>query len=624
MNVRPAAVVFTTAAALGLALLPEGVGLGDAGEIGAAALDLGVAHPTGFPLDMMWLQLARLVPLGSLGFRQNAWVCLVGAAALGGLAGLVSDALARARLPPWAQWIGAWTAALSLGTWATFVGTTWCVEVYGTALLLSLLAWRSVAAGRPRWSTLGLLAGLALGAHITASMGVGAALMFAATRLDRTRWRVAAGALLVFGSMGALVLFYLPLSSARQPMMDWGDPETFARMFEHVSAGRIRLAFSEADPERWPFVVRLAELGAAWVLALYAMIGARDRRLVFALCGLAALDIVYATVVNPMGIADAQVGHHAAGAVAALAGLGAGTAAARVPRLWASMTLAAILVVAVLGVEPPTSARVSEELYGDLVRDLPPRARFVCSSDDGCAGALFARYGIGSRPDVAVVVAQHLWEPRERARAGLRSMGDARPEDGPGRAASSERALHALARDRRTLVLETSADLSLPAPAFPSDTVGALALVTPNGTALVDALDQRMRVRAPVRGTRERAAWSRTFDAIGRGALAGGDTLSAVRAFRRAVELAPERAAGWTNLGVSLAAQRDLAGAAVAAAEAARLDPARATAWVNLARYRAASGDLQGARAALGEAAAHGLDDPRLRELRDALHEAHP
>ena len=43
------------------------VSTADAGELGGAAWTLGVAHPTGFPLDML-----ALLPLGSLAFRQSS------------------------------------------------------------------------------------------------------------------------------------------------------------------------------------------------------------------------------------------------------------------------------------------------------------------------------------------------------------------------------------------------------------------------------------------------------------------------------------------------------------------------------------------------------------------------
>ena len=55
----------------------------DAGELTTAAFRLDVAHPTGFPLDMVALRLAELLPVGDVAFRANLAVGALTALACG-------------------------------------------------------------------------------------------------------------------------------------------------------------------------------------------------------------------------------------------------------------------------------------------------------------------------------------------------------------------------------------------------------------------------------------------------------------------------------------------------------------------------------------------------------------
>ena len=66
----------------------EDVGFRDAGELGTAAAGLGIAHPTGFGVDLLVLRALGFLPLGHHAFRQNLMVAWEAAAALGLLAEL--------------------------------------------------------------------------------------------------------------------------------------------------------------------------------------------------------------------------------------------------------------------------------------------------------------------------------------------------------------------------------------------------------------------------------------------------------------------------------------------------------------------------------------------------------
>ena len=72
----PAALWFTLRAA-------PSVAFRDAGELTAASFLLDVAHPTGFPADVLLVRLAMLVPLGDLALRANLAVASLMALACG-------------------------------------------------------------------------------------------------------------------------------------------------------------------------------------------------------------------------------------------------------------------------------------------------------------------------------------------------------------------------------------------------------------------------------------------------------------------------------------------------------------------------------------------------------------
>ncbi|MEM6962797.1 MAG: DUF2723 domain-containing protein, partial [Myxococcota bacterium] len=85
----PGLLVATIAGIAYSIVTPAGPLLTDAGELGAAGFRLGVAHPTGFPLDMLLLRLSGLLPFGSIQFRQGLVMALVSASVLGVVAHLV-------------------------------------------------------------------------------------------------------------------------------------------------------------------------------------------------------------------------------------------------------------------------------------------------------------------------------------------------------------------------------------------------------------------------------------------------------------------------------------------------------------------------------------------------------
>ncbi len=592
-------------------LLAPDVAFRDSGELGGAAWQLGIAHPTGFSLDMIWLQAWTWLPVGSGAFRMSLGVAFASAACLVLLFDLA------ATLSPRRTVAGALVAVGALVTFATFLGTATLIEVYSTALVLTLASLREHMRERPRLAVLAVLAGLAVGAHVTAWVGCASVLLATIVLHRRTLCFSASLRAMALGAPVALALVaYYPLRSATDPAFDWGDPETPARLWEHLSAGRIRSAFADTTVNVRPFFSQLAEL--AWCVPLAFLAVTRTRSRVLLPGVLLLLDVAYGAWINPMGIVDRQVGHLAGAMTALLAGIGANELLAALPRprFFAVATLPLVLTLG--GMLSLVNADLdpdgSDALLGGagVLGNLPPRAIYVCASDDACASALFARYAVGERPDVVVGEAQHLWEPRERAKLTALPASGRRPLKREERAALARHTLDTMrASTARPTRFEDSSLL-----AFRDQLHVAEPLVFgPEGTPDTD-WGTYLAAR-PAASTRAAEVASRAYEAVGRGHLRAGDVASAYTAFARSVIATPRRAVTWINLGTA-AARRGRWDEAIAVTElATRMEPERPTAWLNLARYRATR-DPRDGLATLDQAARF-VPEERLHALRAEL-----
>ncbi len=704
-----AGLLFVVVVVFGSGILGPGPGFRDSAELGAAAQSLGVAHPTGFPWDMLILRVGGFLPIGSVAFRQNLVTLILSSAALCTLVGVIArlrdsadreavadrNAVTDQNAVPGRGGDSAGSLAIVVGSvigvatlfgWSTFRQSAFHVEVYAGALLLVGFGALESLRHQPRPGMLSLLFGLSLGAHVVARLALAPLLLCAMwpRRSVRMFAVCAAGT-----AVGALTLTYIPLASAADPPLDWGDPDSWGRFFDHVFASRIRAAYAGQmgqfnQDSASTMMMQLSEL---WLtVPLWLVSGAwlmtRAPRRMGMVAGLAAFDIAYALFINPMGVEDRQVGHLAGSALAVLAGLGGALCvdAVRAGATQSARVGGSVLAVVCAGAIAWEAGRqISRRESGDhsaavellglggpLVR-MPARGVVVCRSDDVCAGALFARYGLGIRPDVDVVPVQHLWEPHVRRvlnpevfeqHPAFRNASGKRPASGPERAALVADASRALVAYReRPVRWETDEGLSpdvgqllgaaLPAPFLAVDglagNVDGPAGNTEERNSRVRGLEPRdpmaelemfaaasgVSGRCPGEGFGDCAAWSRAFGRVGRGHVlrsrrhatakniaAAQSAAYATRAFRAAVRTAPSRATAWSNLGAALASAGDLDGAVVASVEALARDDRRAIAWVNLVTYLRAAGRVDESKAAIEEARRVGLSESELKALR--------
>jgi hypothetical protein len=632
---------------------------GDSGEIGGAAFALGVAHPTGFALDMLLLRGFALLPLGSLAWRENLGVACISAGVATSLAWLtvrLGEQLRIARVA--SSGIGAALTVCALLGFRTFVASAVSVEVYSTALLL--LAWSALIALSERSSRAAAqwpLFGFALGAHVTAGLLMLPLLVISTIRAAKSPHLAFARGLATRTAMfaaGALIIAYLPLASARDCAFDWGDPETLRGLVRHLSAARIRDAYAGAmftsrGTAARALFAQLAE--QSWLLAP-ALLGAmllwlRRRGVALVVLAVLSLDLGYAVWVNPMGIAERQLGHASGALLALLAGVGSAWLTQRL--LLRSRLLGSAVALTAISVSALLLARVDwpegsdgyavAERYGtgSPLLDLAPRAVYLCSTDSACANGLFAIYAEGLRPDIAVAPAQHLWdESVTRRLSGIVVESPASASLGP--ADKRERATRVLrtllsSYRLRPVVLElwpppsaADAPTSFGVRDAPWIDLDARQPDTRAGAAAVDPVAALERARFGAAGPRTQLArelWASAHAELGKFYLQTGRVAQALSALARTVALTPERAVAHSNLGVAFELAGDLAAALRETGLAVEADPARPTPWVNLTRLVLRTSGPTAARKALAAAERSAVRDPRLDRLRKALERDH-
>jgi tetratricopeptide (TPR) repeat protein len=598
----------------------------DSAELSAAAVAMGVPHPTGFPLYCIVARAASLVPVGELAFRIELVSAVCAALAVFWVTRLVLE-LCRG---DGHALVGATVAGTLLALSAVFLRQATVAEVYApSAALLAggLLLLERVSRGADaRWGlALALVCGLALALHVSAWLIGPVAVALMGVRLYRgARWPLLAP--LVALAMAGAASAYLPVRSAGggAPVLDWGHPDRASTLLGHLSAQRIRSAFDDEigalEQERLapriealiddvadhvgPIAPLAALLGLVWL--------ARQRRSRWpaaALIVIGAGDLLYALWVNPMGQTDWQNGVPLALSVSA----GAGAGVAWLSRFLRSAGPFVGAVAGVLLVVPPAlvsvpavwpaSAPGGSAGLEDAPRAwaeaalaaTPPRGLALVQYDSTAAGLLYLTEVEHARPDVAVLVRQFLVDP-EYVRAALARGGvDSRELDRvPGRGLDPAATLGWILGQGRPVAWELGRD---GVPAGMDVRNGApLARLVP-ATGAVDRASERVAIAAAAQalarifagaGGLDRIArreHARALTALGRSAYGLGDLGLAVEILQRALVVRPSHVPALVNLGVVAAHAGDFDAAVQYTERAVTLAPAHVVARVNVTRY---------------------------------------
>lgn len=420
-----------------LAALAPAPYLLDSAELAAASFGLGVAHPPGEPVALLWGRLFSLLPLGSVAFRVGLGQAVAGAVAVALVyrltVGLVRALDRRNVLGTVGRGLLGATAALGYGAGPGTVLSAARPEVYalGTALALAALGAALLAGLRldPRPALLGaLLIGLGLGNHpLVAGLAGAAAAVVALPLLGSratSRGRLIGGSVAALGA-GLAVLAYLPVRAhvlagpGHALDVVWGDGRTLGGLGWIVTArtfvAKTALVHRAAEPGAFPFVV-IEEVGMALALVALAglFFGVRTPRARLATVGLAlaALGASLAALRAGFDPHNPDIRGYLGVALAAVAILGS---AGAVPLVivargrGVAVTASVALLVAVLfhhlGARrfTPVEARGADQVAAELLAELPPRAALATSHFETAFLVAYQRLVEGRRPDVAGV-----------------------------------------------------------------------------------------------------------------------------------------------------------------------------------------------------------------------------
>ena len=391
----------------------------DSGELVAAAHVLGIPHPTGYPL---WALLGRafdFLPVGGTSAYRVALLSAVSTAAAGAIVAALGAGLAGAVVP-------GMLAGLAFGLWFPAWSQAVRAEVYGlTALLVALslaalLQWNRDRSPR-NLAWLSLACGFVSMHHRTAMLAVAPALVTAAvlTLPRRTRGYMAAGALF----LAPFSLYaYLPLRAATDPPVNWSDPVTWGRFWDHVLASQYtHFALSNSLGKMVEVLERLGpELllaGGVWA-ALLALVSLpfigwgwwRWYRRQPAVAGslLAGAALLVYWVLRWGETTDLKVFFPPAGAIVALcAAVGLGDAGRRVTSRWVTLGMGAfvclLLLVGNWGRADQSNLWQHRDRWVAMLSELEPNAIFISDNDVPSFATMYLQTVEEMRPDVTLV-----------------------------------------------------------------------------------------------------------------------------------------------------------------------------------------------------------------------------
>lgn len=444
------------AAALFGVCVAAGPHLFDAGELAAAAADLGGSHPPGQPLHALLGYAVALVPLGPIPARLALLSAVCALAAGWVVARICGELCDELELHRGVRAIAQVVAVFAVLGAPPVLRQALRIEVYTLALLLfllsarELLGWARSARAAPL-AAAALFAGLAACVHpphALAAALTGACLGSLQLRrllLQRPR---AVPLAFAFGLLGLLTLVYLPVR-ARAGASMWGDPQTIAGFWRYVSG---QAFFGKmADADRLSIIAGYAgyllriTLGVPFVGALLLLSPrvARSSRVVHGFVLAAGAALIAACLApleerNPDNVAYLAP----ALSLAILLGCTGFAAVFRASdRSWRLMAAACGLAFVML---PPLSSAGSraalrsdlpalETLEGILVEAPPPRAFVVSTTDFVGAGWMQTQSIDRARPDVAPFVSGLSTSSWQWARLARHPGLDPRPRRAPGR-----------------------------------------------------------------------------------------------------------------------------------------------------------------------------------------------
>ncbi|HET6511975.1 MAG TPA: DUF2723 domain-containing protein [Candidatus Kapabacteria bacterium] len=269
----PASIVSLLSFIVYLFTMDPGLGYIDSGELATVCHELGIAHPTGYPLFTLigWLFSHLPIPVSAI-LRLNIMAALFTTLAAGAVVYLIHEIVEHWRETPSALrkdpkskqkevvmaaeqlplngsivgMIGGFIAAFSLTWWQQAAS----LEVYSLHILLITLAIffllrmlrkESSEAGKDALF-FAITLGLAFTNHLTSVLLAPAMLyaFFARYGLGKNAFAKVGKLALPFAAC-LLIYLYLPLRAASDPILNWGDPSDWTQFWKHVTGGQYKI-----------------------------------------------------------------------------------------------------------------------------------------------------------------------------------------------------------------------------------------------------------------------------------------------------------------------------------------------------------------------------------------------
>jgi tetratricopeptide (TPR) repeat protein len=389
--------------------------VGDSGELVAAAHTLGIPHPSGYPLYVLLGKLwTLLVPFGSIAFRMSLFSAACAAAACP----VLLLAARKAGLGRRAATLAALLLAFSPSFWSQAnIQRVYALNALflAIAVLLSLCWYQD---RRLRWLAAAFFA-CGLGAANHTFMGVVCIAIALWTLLVQPRLWLSFRTVVAFGgsaATGLLTYLYLPLRSAADPRLDWGNPEGPGALLDVILRRDFwERRFFEGPADLLPITgdylqslfVELAWAGPA--LALIALV-LRRRHQLPVLLPLLIMAGNYLSMALHGSRSDLFIWHRyyipSYAMLALLAGAGAHLLLRQVSRKpgWVVFALPFIMLVSGWHDFDRSRFRIAEDFSRQLLASLPPGATLSASDDNILFVLIYLQLVEGHRPDVDLIL----------------------------------------------------------------------------------------------------------------------------------------------------------------------------------------------------------------------------
>lgn len=568
--------------ALYVVIAPHHVVDGDNAEFATLSVTGGAAHPSGYPLYVMWLRVMSWLPGVSPAHTAAIATSILGAAGV-----LVLHAACRA----WGA--RELSATLAVGVFATgpvVLRVVTEAEVFAlnnlvVATVLWLAATRGPLRGARRAFALGVVAGLGLANNLTcvlvAPIGLVGLLRAGRERAGDSSTIVVHMVVVSGQAMVGLLVGIAPyayLLAAPDTPLSWGAVRSGGRLLSMVMRDDYGgpTAFRPGAPSVPPLdnlFALVKTVGRGWLyLPAITGLGVLMRRCVRARddaeprAGWIALAISW-LVAGPLLVLRFNVAPEGLGLyvnqrfhllplllLAPAVAIAFDIVASRVPARRTSIAVALVATVGLAGLAVPSLGYVGrvhsqavETGARNLLRSLPPDAVVIHGQDELHFVPGYLQWAMGERRDVGVVMWTLMSLPWYRERAAARGI-----ISGPGAGTPKERLVaNLLARGRPVFVDRLQRDII---GAFPTYPHGVLMRVLPRGAAtpsvievlaLNESLFAKFALDYPPPGpddefaTEVHARYAYTWELIAKALEAQGYTAQAARAHMHATKLAP-------------------------------------------------------------------------------------